>query len=76
MLEQLPSIDAEILRLSIWDQLTPAEIAAVLNIKPDATRARLMRAKERARRVYEDAESLANETGQEEGNHAIRTAHA
>lgn len=76
VLGQLSLIDAEILRLSIWDQLSAIEIAAVLNITPDATRARLMRAKGRARRVYELAQQDHSETDQEEPNHAVRTIHA
>ncbi len=37
--------DAELLRLSAWEQLTPAEIAAVLDLTPNAVSIRLHRAR-------------------------------
>lgn len=37
--------DAELLRLSAWEQLTPAEIATVLGISPNAASIRLHRAR-------------------------------
>ena len=41
VLASLPSLDAEILRLSVWEQLTPTEIAYVLDLSPGAARTRL-----------------------------------
>lgn len=76
VLQQLSPIDAEILRLSIWDQLRPSEIAAVLEITPEAARARLMRARTRARRIYELTEQDDTEPHREERDHAIRPLHA
>ena len=48
ILDQLPSLDAEVLRLTVWEQLTPAEIAIVLDLSDSAARTRLMRARQRA----------------------------
>ena len=39
--------DAEVLRLTAWEGLTPTEIAAVLSIEPSAARQRLFRARQR-----------------------------
>ena len=41
--------DAELLRLWAWEQLTPAEIADVLEISPNAASIRLHRAREKLR---------------------------
>lgn len=41
--------DAELLRLWAWEQLTPAEIATVLGITPNAATIRLHRAREKLR---------------------------
>lgn len=48
-LAALRPADAELLRLWAWEQLTPAEIAAVLEITPNAASIRLHRARERLR---------------------------
>ena len=48
-LAALRPADAELLRLWAWEQLTPAEIAAVLDITPNAAGIRLHRARERLR---------------------------
>lgn len=45
----LPERDAELLRLWAWEQLTPAEIATVLEISPNAVSIRLHRAREKLR---------------------------
>lgn len=45
VLGQLSSTDAEILRLTAWEGLTPAEIAVVLDLSDSATRTRLKRAR-------------------------------
>jgi len=41
--------DAELLRLWAWEQLTPAEIATVLDVSPNAASIRLHRAREKLR---------------------------
>lgn len=45
----LSADDAELLRLWAWERLTPAEIATVLEVTPNAVSIRLYRAKERLR---------------------------
>lgn len=34
VLDELPAIEAEILRLTVWEELTPSEMAVVLDITP------------------------------------------
>ncbi|NHB84627.1 RNA polymerase sigma factor [Tessaracoccus sp. HDW20] len=51
VLAQLAPTDAEILRLAAWEELTPAEIAVVLDLSDSATRSRLMRARQRAQKL-------------------------
>ncbi|HEU4810852.1 MAG TPA: sigma-70 family RNA polymerase sigma factor [Nocardioides sp.] len=48
-LERLRPDDAELLRLWAWEQLTPAEIATVLDITANAASIRLHRAREKLR---------------------------
>lgn len=52
VLGSLDEIDAEILRLAVWEELTPAEISEVLGIAPSTARTRLMRARRRAQSAY------------------------
>lgn len=52
VLDELPATEAEILRLTVWEELTPSEIAVVLDISPGAARTRLMRARQRAQESY------------------------
>lgn len=56
VLDRLHRTDAEILRLTVWEQLTPTEIAEVLRISPGAARTRLLRARRTAARLYEARE--------------------
>lgn len=46
--------DRELLRLAAWEHLTPAEIAAVLGITPNAAAVRLHRARRALKQAYED----------------------
>jgi RNA polymerase sigma-70 factor (ECF subfamily) len=55
-LASLRDADRELLRLSAWEDLTPAEIAVVLELPPNAVRIRLHRARRRF------AAALADET--------------
>jgi RNA polymerase sigma factor (sigma-70 family) len=48
--DQLGADDQEVLRLALWEELTPAEIARVLDQKPVAVRVRLHRARHRLRK--------------------------
>jgi RNA polymerase sigma-70 factor (ECF subfamily) len=45
-LERLSPTDREILRLVTWEQLTPAELAVTLGIRPGTARVRLHRARQ------------------------------
>jgi RNA polymerase sigma-70 factor (ECF subfamily) len=51
--DRLKPIDAEVLRLSVWERLDPGEIASVLEITPNAVHQRLYRAKQRLIREYD-----------------------
>lgn len=62
-LEGLRPEDAELLRLSAWEQLTPAEIAAVLDLTPNAVSIRLHRARQKLR---EELRKIEAATGHEE----------
>ena len=55
--------DAELLRLWAWEQLTPAEIAEVLGITPNAASIRLHRAREKLR---EELRKTGEAAGHEE----------
>jgi RNA polymerase sigma-70 factor (ECF subfamily) len=57
ILTRLDDTDAEVLQLTIWEQLTPTEIATVLAISPGAARNRLLRARRRAQQLYQAASS-------------------
>lgn len=57
--------DAELLRLWAWEQLTPAEIAAVLDVTPNAVSIRLHRAREKLR---DELRKTGAAAGHEESN--------
>jgi RNA polymerase sigma-70 factor (ECF subfamily) len=58
--------DAELLRLWAWEQLTPAEIAVVLDITPNAVSIRLHRARAKlAERLRKDTTSSGHEESRE-----------
>ncbi len=67
-LGRLRDADAELLRLWAWEQLTPAEIAQVLDVTPNAVSVRLHRAKAALR------EELASE-GDESGKDPADAGH-
>lgn len=52
-LSELSDDDAEILRLVAWEAMSPTQIAAILDIEPNAARQRLHRARTRLRRALE-----------------------
>lgn len=62
ILSQLPVVDAEILRLTAWERLSPAEIAVVLDLGSSAARNRLMRARRRAQQLIRDDETAVRLT--------------
>jgi len=53
ILERLNSNDREIIKLSVWEELSNPEISAVLQIDENTVRQRLFRAKKRLTREYE-----------------------
>jgi len=59
--------EAELLRLWAWEQLTPAEIAAVLEITPNAASIRLHRAREKLRDQLRKIEQPAGHEESREG---------
>ena len=69
-LRALREEDAELLRLWAWEQLTPAEIAEVLGITPNAASIRLHRAREK---LKEELRKTSEATGHEETNERRRT---
>ncbi len=67
---ELSPDDAELLRLWAWEQLAPGEIAAVLEITPNAASIRLHRAREKLRAALRKVEAAA---GHEEPKGGRRT---
>jgi RNA polymerase sigma-70 factor (ECF subfamily) len=57
---RLDGRDAEVLRLVAWEQLSPVDIAAVLEITPNAVNQRLHRAKRNLAREYRRLEARHN----------------
>jgi RNA polymerase sigma-70 factor (ECF subfamily) len=47
----LGELDREVLTLTVWEGLLPREVAAVLEVSPDAVRTRLSRARVRLREI-------------------------
>lgn len=58
-LAKLGELDREVLTLTIWEELTPSEIAGVLGISAAAVRTRLTRARGRLRQVLGDVQPAA-----------------
>ena len=63
----LPSGDVEVLRLWAWEQLTPTEIATVLEVTPNAASIRLHRAKEKLRESLRKIDGADGHEGTTEG---------
>lgn len=61
-LGQLGPEDREVLRLSAWEELTPAEIATVLGVSQVAVRSRLHRARRRLRSALRHTRELPQST--------------
>ena len=59
--------EAELLRLSAWEQLGPGEIAAVLGVSPNAVSLRLHRARQRLREELRKIEAAAGHEESKEG---------
>lgn len=54
-LRRLPPIDQELLRLSVWEELSHAQIAAALGLSEGAVKQRLHRARKKLAREYQRA---------------------
>jgi RNA polymerase sigma-70 factor (ECF subfamily) len=63
---RLRADDVDLLRLWAWEQLTPGEIATVLEITPNAVSIRLHRAKERLRAELRKVEAADGHEGTRE----------
>ena len=59
--------DAELLRLWAWEQLTPAEIATVLQVSANAASIRLHRAREKVREELRKIQQVAGHEQSREG---------
>lgn len=59
---KLRPIDQEILRLSLWEELSHAEVASVLNLAVDAVRKRLSRALENLTREFNRLEGKRSQS--------------
>lgn len=57
-MQELSAEDAEILRLVAWEAMSPTQIAAILDIEPNAARQRIHRARVRFRRALEAFETV------------------
>ncbi|MCO8270184.1 sigma-70 family RNA polymerase sigma factor [Actinoplanes sp. TRM 88003] len=68
-LDALRAEDAELLRLWAWEELSPAEIAVVLGISPNAASIRLHRAKQNLR---EELRKTGDAAGHEESTEGSR----
>ncbi len=66
-LERLRDSDAELLRLWAWEQLTPAEIATVLDVTANAVSIRLHRARQELRAELGKVEAAAGHEESEGG---------
>jgi RNA polymerase sigma-70 factor (ECF subfamily) len=61
-LASLPDTDQELLRLRAWEDLSSAEIAIVLGIRPSAVDMRLSRARRRLEQALGMAETMTSDT--------------
>ena len=66
-LARLRHEDAELLRLWVWEQLTPSEIATVFGVTPNAVSIRLHRARQRLREELGKVEAGAGHEESEGG---------
>ncbi len=62
-LSELPHVERELLLLVTWEQLTPAEAAAVVGVPQGTARSRLHRARARLREVLADTPAFTGTTG-------------
>ncbi len=74
-LDHLPEDDAELLRLTAWEGLSPTEIATAMRLEPSAVRQRLRRARQRLRHRLgaddADRESVEQAGGRDENRRRL-----
>ena len=68
VLARLKPADAELLRLSVWEEIAPREIAQVLGATPGAVSVRLHRARARFAALWSKTGGAAGHAGEEEGS--------
>jgi RNA polymerase sigma-70 factor, ECF subfamily len=66
-LAALPPDDADLLRLWAWEQLTPSEVATVLEITPNAVSIRLHRARKKLADELRKVDAAVGHEGSTEG---------
>lgn len=69
-LAQLRPVDAEVLRLSVWDELSLDQIARVLDVSVNAATIRLHRARKKFQEQLGKASGSSGHTAVKEGEHA------
>jgi RNA polymerase sigma-70 factor (ECF subfamily) len=67
-LARLTETESELVRLWAWEQLTPAEIATVLEITPNAVSIRLHRAREKLKELLRKSEGGSGHEQSREGS--------
>lgn len=67
VLQEMRPADREIIKLSVWEQLSNEEIARVLDLTAEATRQRLHRAKSRLAELYSKHTEASSPAAQEGG---------
>ena len=75
-LDALTDDDRELLLLSAWEGLSPAEIAVAFGIPPVTARTRLHRARARLRAELEDTDSLDDVAGVAERDRPTASGHS
>lgn len=66
-LKQLRPIEAEVIRLSIWEELTSSQISTLLQIPPETVRTHLHRGRSKLRALLSKDDSSWNEVEGEAG---------
>jgi len=68
--------DAELLRLTAWEGLSPSELATTMQLEPDAVRQRLRRARQRLRkRLATDGSGAQHERSVDSGRRHLAAVH-
>lgn len=62
-LQRLPPIDREIIEMLAWDQLTPREVAAILELSPNTVRVRAHRARLKLREALKSQSPASHPNG-------------